>query len=130
MADYTAWVEDTMGTPHQGASQSPSTPPASSTSSTKHIPGAHLPQQTPEDALLDLVMLRLRTADGLDMGHLESTFGQQAGQLVRAGLQPHVTNGLAQWVDDDVVRLTDPHGFMVSNDVIADVFAVLPDGSE
>lgn len=122
MTDYTTWVANTMG-PHAAAATS--SPP------TKHIPGSHLPPSTPEDALLDLVMLRLRTADGLDVHTLESTFGQQAGRLVRDGLQPHVARGLAQWCDGEerVVRLTDPEGFMVSNDVIADVFAMLPDGT-
>lgn len=97
--------------------------------STPGVPGSHLPPEQPEDALLDMVMLRLRTADGLDVGQVEAVFGEEAAADVRRGLALHVQRGLAVWDEDDrVVRLTDPDGFLVSNDVIADVFALLPDG--
>lgn len=110
MADYTAWVADLTKAPGG-------------------VPGSHLPPEQPEDALLNMVMLRLRTSDGLDVAEVESLHGASAAAEVVRGLAPHVRRGLAVW-DGRVVRLTDPDGFLVSNDVIADVFAVLPAGGE
>ena len=112
MAEYTAWVSGLEGSP-------------------PGVPGSHLPPEQAEDALLDMVMLRLRTADGLDVGRVEAAFGAAAAADVRRGLAPHVQRGLAVWDEGGhVVRLTDPDGFLVSNDVIADVFALLPDGGQ
>lgn len=110
MADYTAWVGSLQGSP-------------------PGVPGLHLPSEQPEDALLDMVMLRLRTADGLDVQRVEAVFGADMAAEVERGLAPHVCRGLAVW-DGRVVRLTDPDGFLVSNDVIADVFALLPDAGQ
>jgi oxygen-independent coproporphyrinogen-3 oxidase len=109
-----------------------------------------LPFQFQEDRMLDSVMLRLRTADGLDLNSFSQLYGQEAAQLVVKALQPHIQRGHAQLVTGALVtgavkagagepegavagqqqgpqrvRLTDPHGFLVSNSIISDVFAAL-----
>ena len=95
-------------------------------------------------------MLRLRLSDGLDLAQLGARFGARAAAAAAAAVAPHVGAGLAEVVADrppawgsgarghaagveggreglggSVVRLTDPEGFLVSNDVISDVFAAL-----
>lgn len=95
-------------------------------------------------------MLRLRLSDGLDLAQLGARFGTAPTAAAAAALAPHVDAGLAEVVADRahalssgsrghaagakgggeglsrcVVRLTDPEGFLVSNDVISDVFAAL-----
>lgn len=105
-----------------------------------------------EDRLLDLVMLRLRLSDGLDLSRLQREFGAQlvasllpavAGNMERglmqlAGAAPAAPGGAPSGGEAAAqlraalaagrpccVRLTDPAGFLVSNDVIAGLFAAL-----
>ena len=121
--------------------------------------------------MTDVVMMRLRTADGLDLKAFEESYGSSAARNVASALEPHTQTGLVQQCsssEDSVsaagdreasakqgamnnssssrngrsmqpilapdqqeglrgtrVRLTDPEGFLVSNDVISDVFAAL-----
>jgi oxygen-independent coproporphyrinogen-3 oxidase len=106
------------------------------------MPALAEPPQGPEDVLLDMVMLGLRTADGLDLDLLEQNFGRQQRLAVVAAVAGTAQRGLAvlhgssgQLLGPDreelqqavTVRLTDPDGFLVSNDVISDVFAALGD---
>jgi coproporphyrinogen III oxidase-like Fe-S oxidoreductase len=95
-------------------------------------------QAAAADLLTDIVMLRLRTADGLDVGEVRRRFGRAAAAAVEAALAPHAAGGravrvkLEEWEGDGDAatwRLIDPAGFVVSNAVIADVFAAL-DGVE
>lgn len=89
--------------------------------------------------MLDIVMMRLRTADGLDMADFRERFGEGAVRAVNAALEPHEAAALVErrakepTIEEggkavDLVRLSDPDGFLVSNDIISDVFAaLLPD---
>ncbi|GAX75426.1 hypothetical protein CEUSTIGMA_g2870.t1 [Chlamydomonas eustigma] len=47
-----------------------------------------------EDALLDTVMLRLRTSDGLDMGAFSRTYSSDAASVVMQAVQKHKEYGL------------------------------------
>ena len=130
--------------------------------------------------MLDVIMMRLRTAEGLDLREFERSYGSSSARAVASALAPHWREGLVQLCDSSPsssrgssdsrnasaqqqesassgalggsrngnseqrrtegvwegateeslgcarVRLTDPEGFLVSNDVISDVFAVLP----
>lgn len=54
-----------------------------------------------------------------------------APNMVLQGLAPHLRNGLAAQVEGPLgssrrVRLTDPEGFLLSNDIISDIFALSP----
>lgn len=86
------------------------------------------------EQLLDAVMLRLRMSDGLDMDWLAQQFGQLCAEQVAASLQPHIANGLAEFKPGKSgtnghhtghVRLADPEGFLMSNDIISDIFVAL-----
>lgn len=107
------------------------------------VAGAWLPPESADDRLLDTVMLRLRLGEGLDLRQLAAGHpqGDEAADVVRAALAPHIARG---WVLADAgggggaaggggealppgavqrVRLADPQGFVLSNDIISDVFA-------
>lgn len=113
------------------------------------VAGAWLPRESADDLLLDTVMLRLRLGSGLDLRQLAAAHpqGDEAADVVRRALAPHIARG---WVLADNgsssrgsssggsggevqrVRLADPQGFVVSNDIISDVFAAfdLTDGQD
>jgi oxygen-independent coproporphyrinogen-3 oxidase len=96
------------------------------------VAGSWLPRQRSDDLLLDTIMLRLRLGDGLDLRQLAASHveGEEAAERVRAALRPHIERG---WVvasggsggggGVQRVRLADPQGFVISNDIISDVFA-------
>jgi coproporphyrinogen III oxidase-like Fe-S oxidoreductase len=80
-------------------------------------------------------MLALRTADGLDLNYLEENYGPIAVEKILIAVKPYIENGLV--IKDDremsiaphtfssVVRLSDPDGFLLSNDIISSVFVEL-----
>ena len=104
------------------------------------LPGAQQDPQTLEDELLDTVMLRLRLADGLDMALVSERYGLPAAERIRQSLERHMAVGLVSATESlhvtrgeellmpYALRLADPDGFLVSNDIISDVFAGLSDG--
>ena len=139
--------------------------------------------QDQKERLLDVVMMRLRTADGLCLKEVESSYGGSAARSVASALEPHRQAGLVQTCSNSIsgarlgakdssgvglrdaatakghagpasgsdyvsmqhrsetgqgsapgaeeilagrqVRLSDPEGFLVSNDIISDVFVAL-----
>ena len=139
--------------------------------------------QEQKDRMLDAVMMRLRTADGLCLMELESSYGSSAARSIASALEPHRQAGLVQACSDSSsgaktgaedssrvglggaatanghagpagrskhvsmqqssetgqggppgaeeslagkqIRLSDPEGFLVSNDIISDVFVAL-----
>lgn len=93
------------------------------------LPGAHMAQQTPAEDLEDHVMLSLRLADGLDMQRIHNDYGNQAAQRVMAAVQRHVQSGLVKLQPLEArlprICLADPDGFLVSNDIISDIFVAL-----
>lgn len=94
------------------------------------------------DRLLDAVMLSLRLKRGLDLRWLHRSFGEQRARQVLLAMPMHIADGRAEivgggraWSCDEAVdnlscnseeqlalRLTDPYGFLTSNDIISDVF--------
>ena len=75
--------------------------------------------------ILDFVMLSLRTADGLKLNQLRQKYGIEKYNKIMKSLQPYVKNNLVTIVDDKSISLTDPEGFMLSNEIISSVFAAL-----
>lgn len=87
-----------------------------------------------EDRLLETVMLRLRLADGLDLVKLENEFGSAVKEKVCSAAHKYFEGGFLEKMPsqenhvpggDGVqgVRLTDPSGFLIANEVISDIFA-------
>jgi len=86
---------------------------------------------TKEEILLDTIMTRLRTREGLDLNWIAAqNDGTNLLKCVLRGaeLQPglvHIDkrNGVG---DQGILRLIDPEGFLFSNYVISNIFAELP----
>jgi coproporphyrinogen III oxidase-like Fe-S oxidoreductase len=113
MASYKAWVEElaSAGKPV--------------------LPAAAQAPEPPQEQLLDDIMLRLRLSDGLDLKWLATKHkgGVDAAKAAVDITVERVQRGQAVVVRDDtsgdpvLLRLTDPEGFLVSNDIISDIFA-------
>lgn len=111
------------------------------------------PQDSTEDRALDVIMLSLRLARGLDIQAFSQRFGAGLSTLVCKALLPFVSSGHVVFLNADgdildtevikalvqdsrvfglsrlsYVRLTDPNGFLLSNEVIASIFSALPSG--
>ncbi|KAL7528837.1 hypothetical protein ACHAWF_002729, partial [Thalassiosira exigua] len=90
------------------------------------------------DSLLDVVMTRLRTSDGLD---LDWVLRREGGHMGEASVEA-ILNGFADALEWDLgiwerdpggrsgrglIRLKDPAGFLFSNFIISNIFAELSD---
>lgn len=102
------------------------------------------PTTSVQDHLLDTVMLGLRLADGIPLGTLTQQFGQATLARLLRCLQPHRERGWVNlWQGDRLLpatagfsllpssllpssnvtlRLSDPEGFLFSNEILSDVF--------
>ena len=66
--------------------------------------------QDEKDRLLDVVMMRLRTADGLCLKEVESAYGSSAARSIASALDPHRQAGLVQTCSNSKSRATDSSG--------------------
>ena len=86
----------------------------------------------PLDFLTDVIMKRLRTLDGLDLGWVKDHYGQTIVDAVlrgaSLGLDMKLMN-LVEGEDPDTKQLclTDPEGFLYSNNLISNIFLELED---
>ena len=82
------------------------------------------------DQIQERIMLALRTSDGLDLGALRRNFALDVTDRILEGCSPYLADGtmlLSRSRESDLprLRLSDPKGFLVSNDVISSIFAAL-----
>ncbi|MGK7890879.1 MAG: radical SAM family heme chaperone HemW [Leptolyngbyaceae cyanobacterium] len=97
---------------------------------------------SPQEQLLDTLMLGLRLATGVRMRSLTDQFGEAIAPIILNTLAPHQAKG---WVEATVlpdtadrsppsgllsqpdlhIRLSDPDGFLFSNVVLSDLFEAL-----
>jgi coproporphyrinogen III oxidase-like Fe-S oxidoreductase len=84
--------------------------------------------------ILEVVMLALRTSDGLDLERLGSQYGPVSVEKVLTAVRPFVDKGLISLKSKgntnsspstSNICLTDPQGFLLSNDIISSVFVEL-----
>lgn len=68
----------------------------------------------------DMVMLRLRTCDGIDIDGLGGNFSQRHLEYCLKTAQPHIDNGLLERTTDNRLRLT-RKGLFVCNMVMSDM---------
>ncbi|GAB4376718.1 MAG: radical SAM family heme chaperone HemW [Elainellaceae cyanobacterium] len=99
------------------------------------------PPASPEDQLLDTLMLGLRLADGLKLEAIASQFTEAILPDMLQCLQPYIQKGWVQlltennqpftWQDgaalpaNSFLRLSDPEGFLFSNVILATLFEKL-----
>ena len=91
--------------------------------------GAVVPASSPPhgaDALEDELLTALRTAAGIDLTRVCDVYGSEYEAAVRRGAREAVELGLAV-VEGEVLKLTDPDGFLFSNYALASVFAEVGD---
>ena len=94
--------------------------------------------------ILEVVMLALRTSDGLNLTELGETYGEISVEKILQAVLPFQERGLVEIKDivdvtsnnaeiglklskmpGRIVCLTDPEGFLLSNDIISSVFVEL-----
>ncbi|MDY6785740.1 MAG: radical SAM family heme chaperone HemW [Cyanobacteriota bacterium] len=73
------------------------------------------------DRLCETLMLGLRLAEGVSLGEMGERFGEGAVEAIVSGLERH-----RAWVEvkENRLRLSDPEGFLFSNQVLAEVFRI------
>lgn len=93
------------------------------------------PPLTPQDVLLEKLMLGLRLAEGVSLGEIRAQFGEAVVQKILICLQTYEQRGWieARGVNQEYVRindnlasrinLQDPEGFLFSNTLLADLFS-------
>lgn len=91
------------------------------------------------DVLLETLMLGLRLAEGVSLSQLLEKFGAKTLDAISTTLQPYYQQGWVEVVGEDGIgrnwhhtqplpmdgqlKLTDPEGFLFSNQILADLFA-------
>jgi len=78
----------------------------------------------PKEVLLETLMLGLRLAEGVSLAALTEEFGEEKVEEICRCLQPYVDQGWVE-VGRGRLRLIDPHGFLFSNVVLAELFEKL-----
>lgn len=76
-----------------------------------------------KELMEEMIMLRLRTSDGLHTGDFSLKFGPAQRDALMKRCIPHLKNGHLESSDSNVIRLTDA-GIMLADDVIS---SLLPD---
>lgn len=79
--------------------------------------------QEPKPDLLEILMLALRTSDGLDLNKFELLFGKALKEKLVGSVQSFIKNKTVEITSSNRLRLVDPDGFIVSNDIISSIFA-------
>lgn len=88
------------------------------------------PVTSPQESLLDTLMLGLRLAEGLNLGAIAAQFEPSVVESILQCLRPYQERG---WVvqssaaTDAHLRLSDPEGFLFSNVVLTALFHQLQD---
>jgi len=86
-----------------------------------------VPQITAAEDLFDTLMQGLRLAEGLSLDQLVAKFGQYRIQQVLNCLQPYIDKAWVKITNSHTgthITLTQPTGWLFSNEVIADLFAL------
>ncbi|ARV57342.1 coproporphyrinogen III oxidase [Nostocales cyanobacterium HT-58-2] len=79
---------------------------------------------SPEEALLETLMLGLRLAEGVSLAVLAKQFGEEKVEEIHKCLQPYFEKGWVEIVEERL-HLSDPDGFLFSNVVLARLFSEL-----
>jgi oxygen-independent coproporphyrinogen-3 oxidase len=108
LVDYQRWVE------HQ----------TSLTNSVSQQPEVVVPDL---DRLMDTVLKRLRTSDGLSLDWVQGRFGENYVNAILRGAQLGLDLNLANIDPSNTLRLVDPNGFLYSNSIISSIFVELED---
>eukprot|EP01023_Acetabularia_acetabulum_P031628 TRINITY_DN29623_c0_g1_i1.p2 TRINITY_DN29623_c0_g1~~TRINITY_DN29623_c0_g1_i1.p2 ORF type:complete len:163 (+),score=24.68 TRINITY_DN29623_c0_g1_i1:59-490(+) len=90
------------------------------------VAGEEVGEISTEDFMLDWVMLRCRLKDGINLTRFEEMFGSEMScKLVDCVKQVDDKDLVEIDEDKKFIRLTDPHGWLLSNNIISNIFAGL-----
>jgi oxygen-independent coproporphyrinogen-3 oxidase len=84
------------------------------------------PVVTLTDEWMDTLMLGLRLREGISLEQLHRQFPDTWIKAARHLLQTYTDQGWISW-DEERLRLIPPMGWLYSNTIIADLFAVIPE---
>ncbi|MCF2970652.1 radical SAM family heme chaperone HemW [Synechococcus sp. Nb3U1] len=79
------------------------------------------PETALEEAWMDTLMLGLRLQEGLDLAHLQASFGDGKVKQALDRLDPYFRKGWAS-CDGGRLRLIPPNGWLFSNEILKDLF--------
>ncbi|MEN9231179.1 MAG: radical SAM family heme chaperone HemW [Thermostichus sp. DG02_5_bins_236] len=79
------------------------------------------PETSSEEVWMDMLMLGLRLEEGLDLAHLQASFGDEKVKQALDRLDPYFEKGWASCAQGRL-RLIPPHGWLFSNEIIKDLF--------
>ena len=83
-------------------------------------------EETLIDEIQELIMLSLRTSDGLNLKGMSGKYGSIVVEKVVKAVTPFVSQGLVESLESGaIIRLSDPAGYLVSNDIISSIFVEL-----
>jgi oxygen-independent coproporphyrinogen-3 oxidase len=118
LSEYNSWTKDL------GEDDSSNDPPWMSTDSEQ---GSNQTADK-DDALLDIILTRLRTKDGLDLDWIANNekYGESYVETLKKGVKFFEDTELVT-VSPGRIKLTDPDGFLFSNNIISNIFAELDD---
>lgn len=91
----------------------------------QHDPSPLVAFPRTEDRLLDIVLKRLRTSEGLSLNWIGQEFGASYEEAVRRGAELGMELNMTTIDERGSLRLTDPEGFLYSNSIISTIFAEL-----
>jgi putative oxygen-independent coproporphyrinogen III oxidase len=72
---------------------------------------------------LEILMLALRTSDGLELDKLNHLFGNDLVKALEASVDQYKNDNIVHITSDRKVKLVDPDGFIISNAVISSLYA-------
>lgn len=79
------------------------------------------PETASEEAWMDTLMLGLRLQEGLDLAHLQASFGDGKVKQALDRLEPYFRKGWAS-CNGGRLRLIPPNGWLFSNEILKDLF--------
>ena len=86
-----------------------------------------------QDQLLDTLMLRLRLQEGIDLSAIAQQYGSETAKHITSVLTPYIDQNwvnLGKLDDHDswgTLKLSDPEGFLFSNQILAELFSAFLD---
>lgn len=122
-ADYLKWVEEKS---LNFTSDIPAEQNANDNNSFNQVPSL--------DLLMDIVLKRLRTSEGLSLNGIRHVFGEANNcdlgekyvDSILRGAQLGLELGLADFDESNqILRLTKPNGFLYSNSIISSIFVFM-----
>lgn len=88
----------------------------------KHF-DSHTIFERPKPDLLEFVMLQLRTKEGIDLDQIQEMYGCDISSKIVFSLSSMVGSTIIR--EKSNIRIKDPEGFLVSNDIISNIFVAL-----